>query len=229
MSAEDDASDLAYFRAVELIFNSIRGTPLLLTPADFDIIKRWRREGVPLDFVRAALELAFARREARGAKDRVNSLRRVSPAVDQAWAEGREMAAPGEPGAGAPVDVASRLARLVAALPENLAGRAELAARLAALGGNSEVVEQALAALDAELLAGAEAGLPAALAGEIGAAVERTVAALAGRLPADEIERARGRLRQQVLRQRLGLPILSLFSPDAEEPPPEEPAPPADP
>jgi hypothetical protein len=216
MTADDDASDLAYFRAVELIFNSLRGTPLLLTPADFAIIERWRREGVPLDFVRAALELAFARRLERGAKGRVNSLRMVSPAVDQGWAEVEEMTAPGEPGEAAPIDAAARLAALAAALPEGLAGRAELAGRIVALAGNSAVVEQALAGLDAELLDRAEAGLTPGLAAEVGDAVERTAAALAARLPPGEIERARTRLRHQVLRKRLGLPILSLFSPDAE-------------
>jgi hypothetical protein len=216
MIADDDASDLAYFRGVEEIFVALRGKTLLLTPADFAVAARWRREGVPLDFVRAALELALARRRERGAKGRVNSLRYLAPAVDAAWAEAREMTAPGEAGEAAPIDVAARLAALAAALPEDLAGRAGLAGRIAALAGDSAVVEQALAFLDAELLAGAEAGLPPELAAEIGAAVERTVAALAARLPEGEIDRARGRLRQQVLRKRLGLPILSLFSPDAE-------------
>jgi hypothetical protein len=47
------------------------------------------------------------------------------------------------------------------------------------------------------------------------AAVEKTLAALKGRLPSDELERSRERLTYQVLRQRLGLPVLSLFSPEA--------------
>jgi len=46
--------------------------------------------------------------------------------------------------------------------------------------------------------------------------VEKTLAALRGRLPSDELERSRERLTAQVLRQRLRLPVLSLFSPDAE-------------
>jgi len=46
--------------------------------------------------------------------------------------------------------------------------------------------------------------------------VEKTLAALKGRLPADELERSRERLTHQVLRQRLGLPVLSLFSPEAQ-------------
>jgi hypothetical protein len=51
---------------------------------------------------------------------------------------------------------------------------------------------------------------------EVEAAVEKTLAALKGRLPADELERSRERLTWQVLRQRLGLPVLSLFSPEAQ-------------
>ena len=222
MIADDDESDLAYFPTVEEIFVSLRGMPLLLSPADFAIAARWRREGVPLDFVRAALDLAFERRKERRAKGRVNSLRYLAPAVDTAGAEARELAAPGEPGEAAPIDVPARLAALAAALPEAAPGRAEFAARLAARAGDCAVVERALANLDAELLARAEESLPAALAAEIDAAVERTAASLAARLPAAEIERARGRLRQQVLRKRLALPILSLFSPDAEPGPPQD-------
>jgi hypothetical protein len=213
MIADDDPSDLAYFHGVEEIFVALRGKTLLVGPEDYQVAKRWRREGVPLDFVRAALELAMARRKERGRKGRVNSLRYLAPAVDAAWAEARDMTAPGEAGEAAPIDVAARLAALAAALPEDLAGRAELAGRILALGGDSAVVEHALASLDAELLARAETALPPDLAAEIGAAVEKTVAALAARLPSTEIERARDRLRQQVLRKRLGLPILSLFSP----------------
>jgi hypothetical protein len=218
MTATDDESDLAYFRTLEEIFASLRATPLLLSPADFAVAARWRREGVPLDLVRAALELAFRRREERRAKGQVNSLRYLAPAVDEAWAEAREMAAPGEPGPAAPIDVPARLAALAAALPAETAGGAELAARVLALRGGSAVVEQALAFLDAELLARAGDSLAPALAAEVDAAVEQTVATLAARLPAAEIERARDRLRQQVLRKRLGLPILSLFSPAADPP-----------
>ena len=46
--------------------------------------------------------------------------------------------------------------------------------------------------------------------------MEKTLAALKSRLPSDELERSRERLNHQVLRQRLGLPVLSLFSPEAQ-------------
>ena len=40
--------------------------------------------------------------------------------------------------------------------------------------------------------------------------------ALRGRIPAEELEHSRERLTHQVLRQRLALPVLSLFSPEAQ-------------
>jgi len=46
--------------------------------------------------------------------------------------------------------------------------------------------------------------------------VEKTLSALSGRLPPEEMELSRERLYRQVLRRRLGLPLLSLFSPEAE-------------
>ncbi len=51
---------------------------------------------------------------------------------------------------------------------------------------------------------------------EIDSAVEKTLASLGGRLPAAELESSRERLARQILRRRLSLPVLSLFSPEAE-------------
>ena len=47
-------------------------------------------------------------------------------------------------------------------------------------------------------------------------AVEKTLASLAGRLPAGELASSRERLVRQTLRRKLGLPVLSLFSPEAQ-------------
>jgi hypothetical protein len=77
-------------------------------------------------------------------------------------------------------------------------------------------VEAALATFDRRLLDQAAAALAedarAALEGEL----EATLGSLAARLPAEELEAARDRLRRQLLRRRLRLPVLSLFSPEAE-------------
>jgi hypothetical protein len=204
------ADDHLYFQAVEEIFVRLRGAPLLLSPADWQVASRWHREGVPLDLIGRVLEEVFAKRQERGTKGKINSLRYCAPAVEAAWADLREMTAPGERAEADPLDIAARLRNLAAAVP------AAFSARVAALHGDAPSVEAALSALDREMLAASAGSLVPDLREEVEAAVEKTLAALKGRLPADELERSRERLTWQVLRQRLGLPVLSLFSPEAQ-------------
>ncbi|HET9229208.1 MAG TPA: hypothetical protein VFR31_21190 [Thermoanaerobaculia bacterium] len=203
-----DQEDHAYFQAVEEIFVQLRGAPLLLSPEDWRVASRWHQEGVPLDLVRRVLEEVFAKRKERGTKGRINSLRYCAPAVEAAWADLRELTAPGERDEAAPLDIPSRLHNLAAAVPD------AFKARVLALQGDAPSVESVLSALDREMLA--TISMSPEVREEIDAAVEKTLAALKTRLPAEELERSRERLRHQILRQRLGLPVLSLFSPEAQ-------------
>jgi hypothetical protein len=248
---ENDAlEDHAYFLAIEDHFVRLRGAPLLLSPADWQVARRWHRQGIPLELVRRALEEVFARRRERGAKGRISSLRYCAPAVEAAWTEHSELAAPGARVEAEAFDAASRLAALAAALPAagggpgpgsggpggaaghgglpearglatgppGLAGlRAELAA-LAGSGLDAQALEERLAELDRRTLDGALAALGAEERAALDATLDKAIGAVAGRLAAAEIERARGRLARQVLRERLGLPMLSLFSPEARPP-----------
>jgi len=207
------SEDHDYFQAIEEIFVRLRGAPLLLSPADWQVARRWHRDGVPVDLVRKALEEVFAKRKERGAKGRISSLRYCAPAVEAAWAELRELTAPGERLEAPAFDLSHRLQALAAALPPDLA---DFPARIVALTGDPPEIEEKLAALDQEMLATAAASLDDIQRSEVEAAVEKTVASLRGRLPADELERSRERLTWQVLRQRLALPVLSLFSAEAE-------------
>lgn len=213
MTEDVEQGDHAYFQAIEEIFVHLRGAPLLLSPADWQVASRWHREGMPLDLVRRSLEEVFAKRKERGAKGRINSLRYCAPAVEAAWAELRELSAPGERSDAPALDIPGRLQRLAAALPPS--APADLVEKVLALKGDAPAVEAALAALDQELLAAASDNLDAELRQEVEEAVEKTLAVLASRIPAAELERSRKRLAHQVLRQRLGLPVLSLFSPEA--------------
>jgi hypothetical protein len=233
----DGLEDHAYFLAIEDHFVRLRGAPLLLSPADWQVARRWHQQGIPLELVRRALEEVFARRRERGAKGRISSLRYCAPAVEAAWTEHSELAAPGARVEAEAFDAASRLAALAAALPggggrggrpvaaapglagpRGLAGlRAELAA-LADSGLDAQAIEERLAELDRRTLDGALAALGAEERAALDATVDKAIGAVAGRLAAAEIERARGRLARQVLRERLGLPMLSLFSPEARPP-----------
>ncbi len=209
---EAEDSDHAYFQAIEEIFVELRGAPLLLSPADWQVARRWHREGVPLDLVRSTLEEVFARRKERGAKGKISSLRYCAPAVEAAWADLRELTAPARRAEAPAFEVAPRLQALAASLP----GREELAARVTGLSGDPQEVEERLAALDRQMLDQAWDGLDGETRSEVEAAVEKTLAALAGRLPAAELASSRERLVRQTLRRKLGLPVLSLFSPEAQ-------------
>jgi hypothetical protein len=206
-------SDHAYFQAIEEIFVELRGSPLLLSPADWQVARRWRQEGVPLDLVRSTLEEVFARRKERKAKGKISSLRYCAPAVEAAWADLRELTAPGHRVPAPDFEVAPRLAALAAALP---AGFSALAERIVSLAGEPQEVEERLSALDREMVDRAVEGLSGEERSGIDAAVEKTLASLRGRLPARELESSRDRLVRQVLRRKLALPVLSLFSPEAE-------------
>lgn len=208
--------DHAYFQAVEEIFVRLRGAPLLLSPADWQVARRWHREGIPLDLVRHALEGVFEKRKERGSKGKISSLRYCAPAVEAAWSERRELVAPGERLEAPPFDSSARLQALAAALPAGLAGRDGFTTRIVAISGEPQDIEEQLAVLDRELLKSAEASLDGTGRAEVDAAVEKTLSGLRGRLPAGELESSRERLTWQVLRQRLALPVLSLFSPEAD-------------
>jgi hypothetical protein len=218
LSELDGTGDQAYFLAVEEIFVHLRGAPLLLSPSDWHVARRWHREGVPLSLIQRVLEEVFEKRKERGTKGKLSSLRYCAPAVEVAWAELREMTAPGERAEAPHLDVAARLSNLAAALPNSLPGRDGWAVRIRTLTGSARAVEEVLAALDLEMLSAAGEALDGEAKSAVEAAVEKTLAALASRLPAEELARSRERLTRQVLRQRLALPVLSLFSPEAEGP-----------
>jgi hypothetical protein len=109
---------------------------------------------------------------------------------------------------------------LAAALPTGIAERERWVARIEALAGDSASVEDRLAAFDDELLSSSEERLSAEQRARIDASRDAVLSRLAQRLPAEEVTVAAGRLRRQELRRELGLPVLSLFSPEAQ--PPEE-------
>lgn len=218
------------------MFVELRGAPLLLSPKDWRTAREWHREGIPLDLVLRTLEEVFERRRERGDEDKISSLRYCDRAVRSAWKGVRELTgAAAEPVSGpasadspAP-DVSSRLEALAQALPEDLPGCGEAARRIRSLipaesPGDPEAsrpnrdersIEQALTRLDEEVLERVAQSLSAEQRAALEEETEASLEPLAARLPQEEIERARRRLRTQKLRRKLGLPTLSLFAPEA--------------
>lgn len=219
----DSAADHEYFRALEDLFIRLRGSPLLLSPADWQVARRWRRLGVPLGLAGRVMSEVFEKRKERGGDDRPVSLRYFRRPVEGAWKAAREMAAAGEREEAEAFDLAGRLDRLAAALPADWPERSGWVDRITALGAADgdeapglEDVESALESLDRELLAAAGEHLGQADLEALEAEVERSLERVAAQLPDGELERSRKELHRRRLRARQGLPLLSLFAPEAE-------------
>ncbi len=204
-----------YFEAIEGLFIRLRGAPLLLSPTDWQVANEWFEAGIPLELVCHTLETVFARRSERGSRGRIQSLRYTSEAVWKAWNAVLEVEAGGARKPAASMDVEARLEALAASLPETLPNRDEWAERIRNLTGTSDEVEGALTELDTRLLAAAETSLVSSERERLAARMDEAFANLRGRLPEEEIELARYRVQRGLLRDVAGLPLLSLFSPEA--------------
>lgn len=205
----------AYFRAVEAVFLDERGAPLSLGADDWHLSREWHDRGMPLEWLEDTLREIFADRRERGTADHVLSLRTLRRSVEAAWERHRKLQAPADVPDIPEIDVEARLAKLAAALPASLSARGAWRARIVKLEGSAEAIEERLLALDRELLANASADLDSASRSALEAKLENARRALAGRLPSSALAEAGERLRERLVRETLGLPTLSLFSPDA--------------
>ena len=213
MSAtRESAADHVYFQAIEEAFIRLRGAPLLLSPDDWQLARKWRHAGIPLDLVLTTLEEVFEVRRARGTQRPIRGLRYCDPAVEEAWTRHQELTATGRQQPTSGVDVAARLAALAAAVADHPGVESGLEQRILALRGSPEAVERALIELDREMMAGAEHRVEPELHEQLEASSAATAESLAQRLTADEIGRLRARLHREGVRRHLGLPVLSLFS-----------------
>jgi len=70
----ENGAEIEYYRAIEDRFAALRGVPHTLSPKDFQLMRRWWNEQVPLAAVTSALTEVFARRQERGEADAVVSL-----------------------------------------------------------------------------------------------------------------------------------------------------------
>lgn len=109
-------------------------------------------------------------------------------------------------------EISDLLGALAAAVP----GHGPLRERIRALQGGPEEVERQLVELEREALAEIERSLTADQVRDVEQTVERAVAGLT-HLTAHGRRDVGKRLRVQELRRRAGLPVLSLFAPEAQQ------------
>jgi hypothetical protein len=216
--------DRAYYAAVEAAFIRRRGTPFLLSPRDFSLLKEWRALGVPLEAIEAGIDEAFSRREERSAVGRVNSLSYCRDAVLEAW-ERRMETARGRGAAAAPddpdarrilVELARRLAEAGARRPDlgdPLEGAVRAIARMGASEKTGAEIEASLARLDKRLAKELAEALSAPERESLDAEVARLLeaAGAGGRMDEAALEKTRRALTRRIVRERLALPRLSLL------------------
>jgi hypothetical protein len=214
--------DRAYYAAVEAAFIRRRGTPFLLSPKDFALVREWRALGIPFTLVERGIEEAFSRRQERGGAGRVNALSYCRDAVLVAWERAAETAVGRGGGREAPVaDTGAALARLSESLSAALGQHPELAVPLeAALNSierlrrgerTAQDVEASLARLDRKLANELYDALTADQRAEIAAGVARQLAAAKVFMDEAAAEKTARALTRRAVRDRLSLPRLTLL------------------
>jgi hypothetical protein len=213
--------ELEYYRAVEDLFAALRGVPHVLSPKDFQLLRTWWREQVPLTAVTAGITEVFAKRRDRGEDDPVVSLSYCRHAVSRHARRLAEMRVGEEErppeGSGsvseAVAELAAGLRRTADTVSDRWPAVAEVCGSMAEQVARSAdmpaaVLEQHLYALESLTLAGCWAALPEAEreAIEASSADEAAASGASG----EALERTRVALRDRALRRRLGLPRLEL-------------------
>jgi len=220
VSSNDD-QEQAYYRAVEDLFAALRGVPHIISPKDFQLLREWWREEVPLSAVRTGITEVFARHRERGETDPVVSLSYCRHAVRKHARRAAEMrvGAPddGEPRTPDPRATLEALANDLSAAAARLRPeKARIAEVVDSIAATVEAAsELPVAALEEHLFALESAFLAACLEAlddkERRSIEERARHEAEATAATEEArERAFRALRDRLLRSELGLPRLEL-------------------
>ncbi len=219
----ETAEDKEYYAAAEAAFILRRGTPFLLSPRDFALLREWRSLGIPLEAIEQGIDDAFSRREERGATGRVNSLSDCRDAILSAW-ERRAEASAGRGSrreSAAEAEIAPALdaleRRLIDAatrredVAEPLESAARSIARLRATAPVPDRIEASLVRLDKKLASAVYAALSERERAEIDERVHRCLEQVKGRMDAQTAEKTVRALTRRSVRELLDLPRLSIL------------------
>jgi hypothetical protein len=223
MAAEDNP-ELAYYRAIEDFFATLRGVPHVLSPKDFQLLREWWRDEVPLAAIRAGLTEVFGRRRERGEPAPVVSVSYCRHAVRAHARRMAEMMVGLADGGGTqppsmPVGALSNLATELTEAAARLRGKMPRVAHVVsdfaeAVVGAAElpdaIVEEHLFALESALLSNCLDAVDEAQRHEL---EERARTEAAASTTSQEArERTFRALRDRLLRDLLSLPRLELGS-----------------
>ena len=215
-----------YYEEVESYFVARRGSPLFITPSEWDLVLRWEQLGIPLAVVKEGIDRVFERPKTLLKPRRLGYCRQTVEAAFRRFREsslGGRGAGTSSEDAGAEAHLrkaSSRLRELAAALPEKERGLAPFLERAAdAVRSLSErageapgEVERELTALDEELVVESEAVLGDTEQDELRREAESSLDSYRERMPEKIYRAALGSAYRRRLRKRIGLPTLSLYS-----------------
>ena len=222
----EPALDEEYYEEVESYFVARRGSPLFITPSEWDLVLRWEQLGIPLAVVKEGIDRVFERPKTLLKPRRLGYCRQTVEASFRRFREsslGGRGAATSSEDAGAEAylrETSSRLRELAAALPEKERGLALFLERAAdAVRSLSEragkapgEAERDLAALDEELVAESEAVVGDRERDELRREAESSLDSYRERMPEKIYRAALESAYRRRLRKRIGLPTLSLYS-----------------
>jgi hypothetical protein len=219
----DSDPEIEFYRAVEDFFATIRGVPHVLSPKDFQILRGWWRDRLPLAAVTNGIIEVMAKRRERGESDPVVSLSYCRHAVRRHARRLAEMHV-GETtqpaGADSDRSIGEALGRLVTSLRSSSRRVRErspsVAVVLSKIADQIEALPEMPPAALEEHLYSLETVLLERCWQELNAADREAVATLsrdaAGSVDADDESRARTEraIRDRELRTLLSLPRLEL-------------------
>jgi BirA family biotin operon repressor/biotin-[acetyl-CoA-carboxylase] ligase len=211
-----------YYQEVESHFVARRGSPLFISPSEWDLVWRWEQLGIPLEVVKEGIDRVFERPRTALKPRRLSYCRQTVEAAFRRFREaglgGRGKAAEeGDSGAAARIEeIAARLAELG---PER-AGLSPLGERTAAAlrslaaraDETPDAIERELGALDGTLLAEAEKVLDEAERSELRRGAESSLESYRERMPEKVYHAALESAYRRRIRRKLGLPTLSLYA-----------------
>jgi hypothetical protein len=206
-----------YFTEIESHFAMRRGTPFILSAKDWALMQQWRAEGIPLPVVIEAIDRCFEKAAEGGRRKVISSLRYCRHAVREIWEERKELLV-GSDGALPEIDLATQLLSLGSELNEAAAVQASVRDVILAAAEEIIAIRPTSVPLVEELLAAVEDRLFQRLReaidpGELQMVLDEISRQLSGGAAKDQatLDRSREANLRRTLRNRLGLPRLSLF------------------
>jgi biotin-(acetyl-CoA carboxylase) ligase len=208
-----------YYEEVESYFVSRRGSPLFITPSEWDLVWRWEQLGIPLEVVKEGIDQVFDRPKALSRPRRLGYCRQTVEAAFRRFREsgvGARAGTADEEDGGGLTNIASRLRALSEEKPVLAPIFERDAEAIRALGERAGMtsgeIERELAAIDQNLIADAEAALDTSTRGALRREAETSLEPYRERMPEKVYRSALESAYRRRLRRKLGIPTLSLYA-----------------